>query len=93
MLIGLLPEIGETTKYGIQTLQLMARLWYVFDGNEKDYNKFKSWIVSQINRGITKEEELDLMQGILAYIQSEEATDERLQAMKYLFGLEFLRDD
>lgn len=90
MSTGLLPEIGLVTKYGIQTLQLMDRFMRVFDGDTADYNRFKSWLVSQIMRGITKQEEFDLMQGLLAYIQSEEATHERLGAMRYLFGLEFL---
>ncbi|MBE9490843.1 MAG: hypothetical protein IMY67_11155 [Bacteroidetes bacterium] len=83
------------TKYGIDKLDLMVRLMPVIqpDNTKKlanKYNSFKSWLVEKLQRGLSKNEEAGLLEGIVAYIQSKAATNERLKSMNYLFELKFL---
>lgn len=84
------------TKHGIDKLQLMVKFIHVFEceprNAKSELNKLKSYLVSQLHRGIHPEEDLNLYNGILAYIQSEPATNGRTEAMKYLFELTFLNE-
>jgi len=57
---------------------------------EEEYFKFKSFLVKQIKRDLTPQEDIHIAEGIIAYINSGPATNERTAAMKYLFNLEFL---
>jgi hypothetical protein len=79
-------------KHGIDKLDILIHFMPLLEGNkvEKNFNRLKSYIVSQIKRGITKQEEVNLMEGIVKYVQSEPGTNERMKSMIYLFNLEFL---
>ncbi len=89
-------DIKYKTKHGLDTLELMARFLSIIETEaktpEKEYNRFKSWLVEKLKRGIKPEEDINLAQGIINYIQSDPETNERAQAMKYLFNAEFLND-
>ena len=84
----------NTISHRIDKLDLMIRFISVIEIKpskaEKEYNRFKSWLVEKLKRGLTPQEEIDLMQGILKYIQSDAETNERMSAMNYLFDLKFL---
>ena len=84
----------RTTKHGINKLELMAEFISVIEGKkvESNYNRFKSWLVEKLQRGLTLGEEERLLKGIVAYIQSEVATNERTKTMNFLFNTEFLED-
>ena len=56
------------------------------------YNRFKSFLVEKMKRGITTQEETNLSQGILNFIQTEPGTDERMKAIFYLMDGKFLND-
>lgn len=87
-------DMELTTKHGIDKTMLMLKFMTIVEGKKgkSDYNRFKSWLVQQLKRGLTAQEGVALVEGILKYIQSEPATNERMDAMKYLFGAEFLND-
>lgn len=79
--------------FGVDELDLMVQFMKVLHidrGYEPAFNNFKSYLASQIKRGITPEEELRLCEGILSYVMAEPASNERDQAMKHLFTLSFL---
>jgi len=80
------------TKDGIDKLELMVRFIGVLDANNlaNEYDDFKSWLNSNLNRKMTNIEEINLAKGILRYIKSDEETNERLEAMEYLFNTDFL---
>ena len=80
------------TKDGIDKLELMVRFIGVLDANNlaNEYDDFKSWLNSNLNRKMTNIEEINLAKGILRYIKSDEGTNERLEAMEYLFNTDFL---
>lgn len=88
---------AELRKYGIEPLDMMIRFMFVIESNPRDakqsLNKIKSYLVEKLKRGITPKENIDLLEGILNYLQSEPATNEREVAMKYLFGLKFLQQE
>lgn len=85
-----------TTQYGLDKLAVMLHFMPVLHSDgysiEKELNKLKSFIVSQIKRGTTPKEELNLMQGILDYVKSEPGSNERTTSMDYLFDLKFLQN-
>ena len=91
-----LMPLKETTKHGLNTLCLMINFISVFECKEDqeitEFEKLLSWLCIQLQRDITTEEEFNIAKGILKYIQSEPGTDERFDAMKYLFSAEFLQD-
>lgn len=80
------------TKDGIDKLELMVRFIGVLDANNlaNEYDDFKSWLNSNLNRKMTNIEEINLAKGILRYIKSDEGTNERLEDMVYLFNTDFL---
>lgn len=86
----------KTTKHGLDKLSVMCHFIPVIESNgnsiQKELNRLKSFIVSQIKRGTNPQEELNLMQGILDYVKSDPGTNERTTAMDYLFDLKFLND-
>ena len=84
----------RTTKHGIDKLELMVEFISIIQGKKakKDYNRFKSWLVEKLQRGLTLGEEERLLEGIVAYIQSEVATNERAKSMRFLFDTEFLEN-
>lgn len=82
----------KKTRHGIDRFLLMLKFIEVIEGKSKTgFIRLKSFIVQQIKRGITRQEEEDLLNGILRYIRSEPSTTEREEAMKYLFGAEFMK--
>jgi hypothetical protein len=98
-LFGMMP-IGDwfgidddgKKKHGIDKLQLMAKLMPILEGQKvkSNYNKLKSYLVSQLKRGITPREEENLCQAIVDYVQSDAASNERIRAMDNLFNLKFI---
>lgn len=85
------------TKHGVDKTDLMIRFMPVLEarGSRKlrnSFNRLKSFICQQIKRGITPQEDIRLSEGILKYVQSDPGTNERFQAMDYLFELKFLED-
>ena len=87
-------ELEIKTKSGLDKLELMVRFISIIETKkskvDNESNRTKSWLVQQLKRGLTPSEEVNLMQGILNYIQSDGETNERIEAMKYLFEAEFL---
>lgn len=85
---------GETTKHGINRLDFMIKMLQILEARpskmKSNFNKLKSFLVQQLKRGITVQEELKLSQGIADYIISDPATNERSQSMEFLFNCEFL---
>jgi hypothetical protein len=84
-------DLELKTKHGIDKLQILVKFFpIIHDGNTSAYNKLKSFLVCALKRGIKSEEEINMCQGIINYVNSEPGTNERLSAMQYLFNLEFL---
>lgn len=86
----------KTSKHGLDKLRLMIRFIPVIEcterGNlDKELNKLKSYLVSQIKRGTTPQEEINLLQGFRNYFNSEPGSNDRTTAMDYLFDLKFLQ--
>lgn len=81
-------------KYGIDQLYLTIKLMPVLtakaDNIKKELNKFKSYLVCKLKRGITYKEETNIIQGIYNYVKSDAGTYERMESMNYLFNLKFL---
>lgn len=84
------------TKHGIDKLTVMLKFMSIVEpGTSKvknNFNRFKSFICQQMKRGMTLQEETNLMEGIVKYLHSEEQTNERFEAMDYIFELKFLND-
>ena len=87
-------EIENTPKHGIETLEVMVRFLSVLEAKaskgKSEINRFKSFLIKKLKRGLTQQEEIHLLEGIVKYLQSDAATDERAEAMIYLFNLNFL---
>lgn len=84
----MVSEISDKTHHGIDTLQVMIRLAPVLKHrNIKAYDKFKSYLAQQLQRGLRPHEEQRLKQAIDDYILSNEGTNRRAQAIKYLMEL------
>lgn len=88
-------NLDLTTKYGIDKTRLMLRFIPVIHATtekkiDKGLNKLKSFLVQQIKRGITPQENLALLEGIRNYIISDSGTNERMDAIDYLFNLKFI---
>ncbi len=85
-----------TTKHGIDKLDIMIKIMRIVTSKGRkistNFDKFKSFLVQQLQRGLTPAEIRDLSKGLLDYINSEEGSNERFKAMEYLFNLEFLTD-
>lgn len=84
------------TKHGIDKLELMIKFMPVVEARgsrqiNKSLDKLKSFLVEKLKRGITPQENIDLLQGCLDYTRSYAATTERTKAMNYLFNLEFIK--
>ena len=84
----------ETNKFGADNLDVVLHFIKVLTGplrkKEQQILRLKSYIVQQIQRGITGPEEIALYQGIRDYIKSEPGSPDRAKALKYLLLLEFL---
>lgn len=87
-------ETDFKNKHGLDKLELMCRFLQIVESKKSnvksDFNRFKSWLVQQLGRGISKREEIALAQGIVNYIRSEAGTNERGKAISYLFEGEWL---
>lgn len=88
-------DFDLTTKYGIDRTKLMIRFIPVIEAKtekeiDKQLNRLKSYLVQQLKRGITPQENIALLEGIRNYIISDSATNERMAAMEYLFNLDFI---
>lgn len=79
---------------GFDKLDIICRLLGIIaagiEGVETNFDKFKSYLAEKINRDITPEEEMSLLNGLLAFNESEPETQERKEATIYLFELQFL---
>lgn len=83
------------TKFGIEKVNLMLKVIEVVEsrGNDKlrkSIDRLKSFLVQQMQRGLTRNEEIGLLQALRDYSRSEPATDERAKSMERLFDLEFI---
>lgn len=77
--------------YGIEPLDIMLKFIDVVESkNGKPLNRFKSFLVCKIKRGISIKEEIALHEAFLKYIESDAGTKERMDSMKTIFALEFL---
>lgn len=87
-------ELEIKTIHGISKLDIIIRFISVIEATPGTagfrLNRFKSFLVEKFKRGITPTENANLAQGILNYIQSDPGTNERMNAMNYLFELKFL---
>lgn len=84
----------QTTKHGIDKMDLMIKFIPILnpeEGKEQEFlSGLKSFLSEKLKRELTPQEEIALLEGILKYLQSEPATNERRNAMKYLFETNFL---
>lgn len=89
-------DMEMKTKQGIDKTMLMLKFMSVIESEgakiKRNYNRFKSYLCQQLQRGITPQEEKNLLEGIGKYLHSEGGERERLEAMDYLFELKFLKD-
>ncbi len=87
-------DLELKTKHGIDKLAIMVKFMRIIHAkNSKaktEFFRFQSFLVQQLQRGLTAEESMNFAQGIVNYINTEEGTNERLDSMKYLFELEFI---
>jgi hypothetical protein len=89
-----LLNLPERTPHGIDGLTFCMKFMEMLDGNgnlHANYDRIKAFIVSQIKRGMTTQEDHDLAQGIVNYVRSTPETNERLEAMDYLFNIKFIQ--
>lgn len=93
-MFGLYTSSPTTRKGNLDKLNVTVRILGILETKnpKSDYNKFKSYLVSQLKRGITPQEEMNLAQGIVNFIQTDGGTNERLKTMEYLIELEFLEE-
>lgn len=79
---------------GISTIQIKIRLLYVLRNDNKQsrkqFNKFKSFLVCELKRGITNVEHNNLVAAIKNYKTTASMSKERIEAVKYLVNLKFL---
>ena len=90
-----LEEELKTKNGGFDKLNVMLSFMPVLEAiDEKELDnglvKLNSFIVELIKRELTPQEEIGLLQGCKNYVGSDCATNERIEAMNYLFELEFL---
>lgn len=91
-----LIDMDSTTKHGYDKLDIVMHFMPLLNCDKSanklksEYNRFKSYLVFLIKRGVTNDEEIKLNEGIIAYVKSDPGTDDRMKAMNYLFGLEFI---
>ncbi|HYH13683.1 MAG TPA: hypothetical protein VD794_00590 [Flavisolibacter sp.] len=93
MITPLMFDSLETeTKHGFDRLDILVHLMPVLEAKDLDnnFNSFKNYLAQLLKRRLTALEEYEMCQAILDYIQSEPETNERMKAMKHLFGLEFI---
>jgi hypothetical protein len=87
---------ADKTKHGIDKLDIMVHFLPVIESSgrkaKNNFTRFKSFLCEKLKRGITAVEEKNLLEGIVKYLQSEQATNARTEAMDYLFDLKFLND-
>ena len=81
--------------FNIDSLELIIQFMPILDaentkGMDKKLIRLESYIISKIKRDLTVSENINLLEGLKKYVQSEPATSERLEAMRYLFKLKFL---
>lgn len=90
-------DLEPKTKNGLDKLELMVRFISVIEAEaskgKTEFTRMKSWLVQQLKRGLTPQEEIALAEGILKYLQSEPMTNERTDAMQFLFEAKFLNDE
>jgi hypothetical protein len=83
-------------KYKVDKLLVMMKFMAVVESNpdkaQSNLNKFNSFVVSQIKRGITPQENVNIITGFYNYIRSDAATKERTDSMDYMINLKFLED-
>lgn len=89
-------DLETKTIHGIDKLDIMIHFISVIETKnskvKSEFNRFKSFLVEKLKRGLTPQEEINLAEGIVKYLQSEQETNERIKAMNYLFNLEFLTE-
>lgn len=88
-------DMELTTKQGVDKLRLMLHCMSVIEFKSekqttKAIDKLKSFLVQQLKRGITPQENIDLLEAIRQYIISDPETNERTSAMNNLFNLKFI---
>lgn len=87
----------KTKNFGFDKLATMLFFIPVLEASsekklKKAFARLKSFLVQQLQRGITIQEDIDLMKGCQNWIMSDPGTNERFEAMDYLFDLQFLND-
>lgn len=84
------------TPFGIDKLKVMVMFMPILESKSEDQAskaiaKLKSFLVQQLKRGITPQEELDLLTGCRNWCITDAGTNERMKSMNYLFELKFLK--
>lgn len=85
------------TKFGIDKLMVMVNLINVIEFREvseiqENLIEFENFIAEGIGREMSPVEKINLYQGIINYNKSEPETNERMDAMNYLFELKFINE-
>jgi len=94
----LLSEMMEQkTKHGLNKFSMMVKFILVFESKSSDefdkkFTELKTWLATNLNKRISDQEELNIIEGIKNYTLSEPNTNDRMDSLKYLFKAEFLID-
>ena len=91
-------DTGETEKkFGLKQISIMIKILPIISMRSKDIPQIKSfindfylWLETKIDRPIEQKERLNFVAGIADFYQTDCQTQERINAMNYLFKLNFL---
>lgn len=88
----------HSNKFGIEPVLVSVKfipLLCMERYSEKKYTqaliRIKSFLVSQIKRGITATEERDMLNAVIKFYKADPGTNQRIQATNYLLKLKFLK--
>lgn len=87
-----------TSRNGFDKLELLIEFLPIIHAEDSDQfdtavNAFIGYIQSEIKREISIQEHANILEGISNYIKSDEASNERMKAIKYFSEAQFLVED
>ncbi len=91
-------DFSEKTKHGIDKLHLMVLFIKIIEGEskeqfEKAMDELKLFLVKELKRELTPQENVDLLFACKEYIMSDVETQKRLDSMAHLFELKFISNN
>lgn len=88
-------ETRLRNSYGIDKTYVLLKIMEIIEApnvkkGKSVLNRFKSFLVQQLKRGLKQSEDLNFKKGIMAYIETDPESNERMDAINYLMELKFL---